>query len=403
VSDVIGQKKAIKKAAIENIKKKKVIGHEERTNRTGYVFVAPFLVIFLVFNFWPTLNTFIVSFTDMRDGKTEYTFRNAKCPACNGTGIVVSYLLDSQGNRVMEGGNPVILTDADGNEIVENCKTCNGTGKSTPVVYNYGKLVKDRYFWGALGNTFIIWTFNFIPQLGFALILAIWLSDTRLNLAGKGLFRAVIYMPNLLMAASVALLFRNLFGALGHIQSPAHQFLRSIGINWTQTYITDTGTITEAFNFFRSVPFSRALVAFIQWWMWYGHTLIMLMAGITSISVSLYESAVVDGANSRQTAWYITLPLLRPMMLYILITSMIGGMQMFEIPFLLTDMRGAPAYKIRTTALYQYNMAFQGINDRAYGAAVSVGIFIVTILLAMLIFFFLQDRSELKKKKGGAK
>jgi multiple sugar transport system permease protein len=348
------------------------------------------------------LNTFIVSFTDIKGHNNEYIFKDAKCPRCSGDGKIFSFLLDAQGNPVVdEGFNPVILKDAEGNEIFEVCPECKGTGRITPVAYNYGKLVKDSFFWGALGNTFIIWAFNFIPQLGFALILAIWLSDTRLNLAGKGLFRAVIYMPNLLMAASVALLFRNLFGALGHINAPAHQFLRSIGINWTQTYVTDTGTITEAFNFFRSVAFSRGLVAFIQWWMWYGHTLIMLMAGITSISVSLYESAVVDGANSRQTAWYITLPLLRPMMLYILVTSMIGGMQMFEIPFLLTDMRGAPNYQIRTTALYQYNMAFQGASDRAYGSAISVGIFIVTIVLAMLIFFFLQDRSELKKKKGG--
>jgi multiple sugar transport system permease protein len=90
------------------------------------------------------------------------------------------------------------------------------------------------------------------------------------------------------------------------------------------------------------------------------------------------------------------------MMLYILITSMIGGMQMFDIPFMLTNGQGAPNFMIRTTVMYQYNMAFQGVNDRAYGATVSVGIFFVTIVLALLIFFFLQDRSELKKNKGAA-
>jgi multiple sugar transport system permease protein len=137
--------------------------------------------------------------------------------------------------------------------------------------------------------------------------------------------------------------------------------------------------------------------------MWYGHTLILLMAGITSVPVSLYESAVVDGANNRQIAFRITIPLLRPIILYILITSMIGGMQMFEIPFLLTDGRGGPDSRIRTTVMYQYNNAFQGRNDYAYGAAISVGIFAVTIFLAILIFFILQDRSEYKKKKGGVK
>jgi multiple sugar transport system permease protein len=325
---------------LKKVKIKKIIGHEVRTNRYGYLFVAPFVVVFCIFNLWPTIYTFMLGFTNLRGLRSEYDFVG---------------------------------------------------------IENYARLITDVNFWGALGNTFIIWGFNFAPQLGVALILAIWLSDTRLNLAGKGAFRAIIYMPNLLTAASVALLFRSLFGFGSHVQAPANQFLRALGVE--ANVMLNGEMVREAFNFFRSVPFARGLTAFIQWWMWYGHTLIMLMAGITSIPISLYESAVVDGANSRQTAWHITLPLLRPMMLYILVTSMIGGMQMFDIPFLLTDMRGGPDYKIRTTVVYQYNMAFQGRNDYAYGAAISMGIFIVTILLALLIFFFLQDRSELKKKK----
>jgi len=323
--------------------KKKIAGHETRTNRWGYFFVAPFIIVFCIFNLWPTLYTFLLSFTDLRGLRSDFAF---------------------------VGGA------------------------------NFVKLIQDPYFWGALGNTFIIWTVNFIPQLGLALLLSIWLSDVRLNLAGKGLFRAIIYMPNLLTAVSVALLFRSIFGYNAHVTSPANQFLRSLGIEDTVMY--DGTAVKEAFNFFRSVAFSRGLVSFIQWWMWYGYTMIILMAGITTISPSLYESAVIDGANSRQTTWYITLPLLRPIMLYILVTSAIGGMQMFDIPFLLTDMMGAPNYKIRTTTVYQYNIAFtRGANDYAYGAAISIGIFIVTIILALIIFFFLQDRSELKKRKGG--
>ena len=321
---------------------RKIIGHEEKTNRWGYAFVAPFVIVFLIFNLWPTIYTFMLGFTDLKGFARNLNF----------VGLA-----------------------------------------------NFAKLMSDPYFWGALQNTFIIWGFNFVPQLGLALILAIWLSDTRLNLAGKGMFRAVIYLPNLLMAASVALLFRSIFGYAAHVNAPANQFLRMLGIYYNNV---TQGIPQDAFNFFRIVPFSRGLVSFIQWWMWYGHTLIMLMAGITSIPVSLYESAVVDGASSRQTAWYITLPLLRPMMLFILITSMIGGMQMFEIPFLLTDMRGGPDFRIRTTVLYQYNNAFQGINDYAYGAAISLGIFLITIFLALIIFFLLQDRSELRRRKGGA-
>jgi len=372
---------------------RKLIGHEARTNRWGYIFVTPFLLAFLIFNFWPTINTFLISFTDIKGLRSDYVFYDAVCPGCEGEGS--SLVIDSTT------GSPVL--DEFGGLVEKTCEDCNGTGKIVPVKYNYGRLVKDPYFWGALGNTFIIWMLNFVPQLGFALILAIWLSDIQLDLKGRGLFRAVVYMPNLLTAASVALLFRSLFGFNAHVNSPVNQFLRALDIQDTVTLMNGE-TVREAFNFFRSVPFTRGLVAFIQWWMWYGHTLILLMAGITSIPTSLYESATVDGANGRQTAWYITLPLLRPMMLFILVTSMIGGMQMFDIPYLLTNQFGSPDYKIRTTVLYQYNVAFgMGVNNRSYGAAISVGIFIVTILLALLIFFFLQDRSELKKEKGGTK
>lgn len=328
--------------------KHKILSTERRINRWGYFFVLPFVVVYFAFSFYPTLYTFLLSFTDLRGLRVDFNFVGLE---------------------------------------------------------NFAKLIKDPYFWGAVQNTFIMWGFNFVPQLGIALILAIWLSDLRLDLKGRTLFRAVVYMPNLLTAASVALLFRSLFA---YPIGPVNQFLQNI-LGIYRTVERDGQFIQEAFNFFRDVTASRLIVAFIQWWMWYGHTLIMLMAGITSVSISLYESALVDGANSRQTTWYITLPLLRPMMLYILVTSMIGGMQMLDIPFLLTDMRGAPDFKIRTTNVYLYNMAFQGRNDYAYAAAISIGIFIITIILALLIFFFLQDRSDLKTKtlknqdKGGQK
>jgi multiple sugar transport system permease protein len=78
-------------------------------------------------------------------------------------------------------------------------------------------------------------------------------------------------------------------------------------------------------------------------------------------------------------------------------------MQMFDIPFLLTNGMGAPDFKIRTTVVYQYDVAFfMGAGDKSYGSAISVGIFIVTVVLAMIIFFLLQDRSELTKRKRGA-
>ncbi|MDR3283856.1 MAG: sugar ABC transporter permease [Treponema sp.] len=319
--------------------KQKIGGNESRLQRWGYFFVLPFVATFCFFNLWPMINTFLLAFSDLKGLRSDYSI----------VGLA-----------------------------------------------NFSRLVKDKYFWEAVGNTFVIWGWNFLPQIGLALILSIWFSDMRLKLRGKNLVRAIIYMPNLLTAVSVAMLFRSMFY---YPTGPINQFLtRNLGLY--STVIKDGQAAHEAFNFFRSVPTTRGVVAFIQFWMWYGQTVILLMAGITSIPSSLYESAVVDGANSRQTTLHITLPLLRPMMLYILVTSVIGGMQMYDIPFLLTDGRGAPDFKIRTTNMYFYNVAFQGVNDYSFAAAISVGIFIITIIISMVIFFMLQDRNDLKKEKA---
>jgi ABC-type sugar transport system permease subunit len=303
-------------------------GMQARINIHGYFFCLPFVVIFLLFNLWPTIYTFLLGFGDLRGLRTSFSFVGLE---------------------------------------------------------NFKKLVTDSNFWEAVGNTFILWGFNFIPQLGIALLFAIWFTDVKLHLKGKGLFRALFYLPNLLTAASVAILYRSLFG---YPLGPVNQFLMNVC------------GVKEAYNFFRNVPASRAIVSFIQWWMWCGQTLILLMAGITSISPSLYESATIDGANDWQCTWKITIPLLRPMMFYILITSMVGGMQMFEIPFLLTGMHGEPDYKIRTTAVYMYNMAFQGRNDYSYAAAVSIGMFIITMILAYLINLGVKERTPKRIKEA---
>ncbi|MDR1950069.1 MAG: sugar ABC transporter permease [Spirochaetaceae bacterium] len=318
--------------------KGKTTGHREKLERWGLLFVSPFVIVYCVFSLWPTIYTFILSFGNLKGLRTDFQF----------AGLV-----------------------------------------------NFSRLVKDVYFWGAIKNTFIISWCTFFFQLGIALLLSVWLSDTHLNLKGKSAFRAIIYMPNLFTAASMSLLFRSLFL---YPTGPLSKLLYTLGIH--QDVMVNSEMVRQAVNLFRSAGFTRGLVSFIYWLMWYGHTNIILMAGITGISSSLYESALVDGASSRQTTWYITLPLLRPIMLYVFITSMIGGMQAFDIPALLTEMRGNPDFKARTTVMYLYNVALQGNNDYSYGAAISIGMFVITIVLALIIFFFLQDRSELKKTRA---
>jgi multiple sugar transport system permease protein len=317
--------------------KHKTNGHKAKLQRWGLLFVSPFVAAYCIFILWPTIYTFILSFGNLRGLRTDFQF----------AGLV-----------------------------------------------NFSRLIKDVYFWGSLRNTFIISWCTFFFQLGIALLFSIWLSDTHLRLKGKSVFRSVIYMPNLFTAASVSLLFRSLFL---YPTGPLNKLLYTIGLY--QEVMINGELVRQGYDLFRSVPFTRGLVSYIFWLMWYGHTNIILMAGITGIPPTLYESALVDGANSRQTAWHITLPLLRPIMLYVFITSMIGGMQIFDIPALMTEMRGAPDFKVRTAVMYLYNVSFAGINDYSYGAAMSIGMFIITVVLALIIFFFLQDRNDLKNKR----
>lgn len=290
-------------------------------NYYGYLFVAPFIIGFLIFGLYPVYNTIALSFTDTTLMKADSNFIGLK---------------------------------------------------------NFERLFADKTFITAIKNTWSLWLMNFIPQLGIALLLSVWFTNTRLKIKGGGIWRMLFYMPNLLMASAVAALFFSLFSYYG----PVNQFL------------VRGGFIPEAIDFIRSPATMRGLVVFIQWWMWFGQTTILLMAGMTSISVAVYEAATIDGASIGQMFRYITLPLTKPVMIYVLVTSLVGGMQMFDIPFLLTDGRGSPANSILTNNILMY-MKFRSSQGHI-GAASSVGVvvFLMTSFVALLIFYLLREKPE---------
>ncbi len=243
---------------------------------------------------------------------------------------------------------------------------------------NFKRLFADNVFMTAVKNTWLLWILNFIPQLGIALLLSVWFTSTRLKLKAVGVWRMLFYLPNLLMPAAIAALFFSLFSFYG----PVNQFM------------VRAGFIPEAIDYLRSPTVARSLVVFIQWWMWFGQTTIILMAGMTSISVQVYEAALVDGATSFQMFRYITMPLIKPVTIYVLVTSLVGGMQMFDIPMLLTDGRGSPANSILTNNILMY-MKFRSSKGHI-GAAASVGVvvFIMTTICSLVIFYLLRDKDS---------
>jgi ABC-type sugar transport system permease subunit len=247
---------------------------------------------------------------------------------------------------------------------------------------NFKNLFIDNMFITGVGNTWFLWLMNFIPQLGLALLLSAWFTNVRLRIRGGGTWRMLFYLPNLLMPATIAALFFSLFSYYG----PVNQILVRGGI------------LPEAYDFIRNAAAMRSLVISIQTWMWFGWTTIILMAAMMSISVSIFEAALADGASSWQLFRYISLPLIKPVLVFVLVTSLVGGMQMFDIPYLLTDGRGSPTNSILTNNILMY-MKFRSSQGHI-GAASSVGVmvFIMTSICALLIFYLLRDKDASKVK-----
>lgn len=287
----------------------------------GYVFIAPFIIGFLIFSLYPIYNTFYLSLTDTTMMSGESNFVGLK---------------------------------------------------------NFERLLTDRSFKMAIKNTWLIWILNFIPQLGIAMLISIWFTSARLKLKAVGAFRAIYFVPNLLMPAAVAALFFSLFSYYG----PVNQFM------------VRTGILPEAMHYLQNPNIARGLVIFIQWWMWFGQTVIIVMAGMTAISMSLYESAMVDGANAWQMFWRITAPLLKPILIYIFVVSLVGGMQMFDIPYMLTDGRGSPSGSILTNNMLMYLKFSSSKGHIGAASAVGVMVFLMTTIIALGIFYFLGDRES---------
>ncbi len=237
-------------------------------------------------------------------------------------------------------------------------------------------------------NTMIMWLLGAIPQLIFSLLLAIIFTSARLKIKGQQFFKTVIYMPNLVMASAFAMLFFTLFSNVG----PVNQL------------ITAAGGATV--DFFNGVWTARGIIAFINFLMWFGNTTILLMAGIMGIDQSLFEAASIDGANSVQVFFKITLPLLMPILVYVIITSLIGGLQMFDVPQIITAGIGKPNRTTMTLIMYLNNY-LGGSKNYGMSGAISVIVFIITGILSMIVYKTMvtddSKKAAKKAKKAAAK
>lgn len=298
----------------------------------GYIFCIPFMLAFLVFSLYPIIYTTIIGFTDLK-----------------GMGNVDFHFLE----------NPF---------------------------QNFEVIIKNPSFQKSLKNTVLIWVINFIPQILLALLLTAWFTSNRRKIRGQGLFKVLFYMPNIITAATVAILFNSLFG---YPMGPVNSLFRMLGLS------------EEPINFLIQKWTARGIVAFIQFWMWYGYTMIVLISGVLGMNPELFEASEIDGANGAQTFFYITIPNLRTILLYLLITSLIGGLQMFDIPKLF--LLGGPDNATLTANVFIYNQAFSGSYLYNRAAAASMIMFVIIAILSAFIFYIMRDKSAAQLRKDEKK
>lgn len=299
---------------VKKIKKKNI-------NNVAYMFVLPFVVVFLIFSVYPVIRTLQLSFTNYK-----------------------GY------------GDPIFVGLA-----------------------NYKRVLSDKFFWRAMANTLRIWIPNIIVQLGIAFLLTIIFSDMKYRVKGLSIFRALFYLPNLIAATSVAFLFKTFldwrFGTF-------NQILMKIGL------------VSSPIDWLGSSSTAPYVVAIISAWMWFGNSFIILMAGVQGISKDYFDAARIDGAGRWKVFSKITLPLLRPILLYVAITSMIGGIQMFDLPFLISDgTTGSPSGILQTAIMYMYKFGFEAYQV-GYASSVAYVIFMFILVLSIMQFKLYRREDE---------
>lgn len=294
-------------------------------NDWGYIFISPFFLVFLAFIAYPIYNTFYMSFTD----------------------------------ATLRGG----------------VWHSNYVGLD-----NFRELLQNEMFRSAISNTWMIWIFNFIPQMILAFVLAAMFTSTTYKLRGTGFFKVMYFLPNLMMPVTIAALF-NVYLAL---HGPLNQFL-----------VGTLGVMDTARDFTMYPVDVRIVVIFLQTWIWFGQTAIVLVAGMTAISPTFYESAMIDGANQVKMFFKITLPLLKPVILFVLVTSLVGGLGMFDIPLLFTgNPFGNPQNAVLTINMFMnVRRSFPGLM---FGSAASVSVLLFTMssLVALVVFWSFRTKNE---------
>jgi cellobiose transport system permease protein len=232
---------------------------------------------------------------------------------------------------------------------------------------NYTTLLADPRFWNAAANTLSIWLISTIPQLIFAAVLAAVLNHARLRL--KTPLRMAVLVPNVTSVIAVGIIFTQIFG-------------RDYGlVNWVVTALGGERIDWASGSFTSHVAISSMVM-----WRWTGYNTLIFLAAMQSIPKSLYDSASIDGAGGVRQFLSITIPQLRPTIIFAVIISTIGGLQVFAEPLVFSGQGGASggsSRQFQTLALFLYEQGFRNF-DFGYASAIAWALFVIVTVITLI-------------------
>jgi len=296
----------------ENVAYKKSLWKEIYKNRTLYLFISPFYILFLIFGLFPIVFSLYLSFHKW-----------------SGLGDMEFVGLDQ-----------------------------------------FKFLLSDDVFWQSVGNTFLIWFISTLPMLFFALVIAFLLNAPFTRF--RGFYRTTFFITNVTSIVAVTIIFKSLFG---NQYGLLNYILTSIGM--------------DPIEWLNSAFWIKVVIASMVVWRWTGYNAIIYLAGLQSIPNDLYEAARIDGASLFQQFFHITIPLLRPIILFTVMMTTIGSMQLFTEPQVLLGNSGGPGGAGLTITLYMYKQGFIE-SQFGYASVVSWALFVIIAIFSLFNWLVVQ-------------
>ena len=239
---------------------------------------------------------------------------------------------------------------------------------------NYKRLLTDSTFKKALFNTILYLLIQVPVMIILALIISTMLNDKKLK--GRGFFRTAIFLPCVTSLVAYSIIFKSLFATDGFVN----------------VLLMNLHIIKEPIAWITNPVWARALIIIAITWRWTGYNMVFYLSGLQGIDDSIYEAASIDGANAVDKFRKITLPLLKPIILFTTINSTIGTLQLFDETKNITD--GGPANATVTISQYIYNLLFKYTPNFGYAAAVSYVIVVLIVILSIIQLRVGGDKNE---------